>query len=62
MQGTEGAPSAQGCPKGLVQGVESAVDEDLDSNDKSLRERMLKIITEGGRGGQGHDGACDGFW
>ena len=45
MQGTEGAPGAEGCPQGLVQGGESAADEDLDSSDESLRERVLKIVS-----------------
>ena len=44
MQGTEGAPGVEGCPQGLVQGGESAADEDLDSSDESLRERVLKIV------------------
>ena len=48
MQGTEGASSAEGCPQGLVQGRESAADEDLDSSNESLRERVLKIVAYGG--------------
>ena len=46
MQGTEGALGAEGCPHGLVQGGECAVDEDLNSSDKSLRERVLKIVAD----------------
>ena len=46
MQGTEGAPAAEGCPQGLVQGGESVADEDLDSSDESLRERVLKIVAD----------------
>ena len=46
LQGTEGAPGAERCSQGLVQGSESAADEDLDSSDKSLRERVLKIIAD----------------
>ena len=63
MQGTEGAPGAEGCPQGLVQGGESATDEDLDSSDESLRERVLKIIADRGilrsgskRGGDQREG------
>ena len=44
MQGIKGAPGAEGCPQGLVQGGESAADEDLDSSDESLWERVLKIV------------------
>ena len=44
MQRTEGAPCAEGCPQRLVQGAESAADEDLDSSNKSLQERILKIV------------------
>ena len=46
MQGTEGAPGAEGCPEGLVQGAEFAADEDLDSSNKSLRKRVLKIVAD----------------
>ena len=48
MQGTEGAPGTEGCPQGLVQGPESAAHEDFDSNDESLRERVLKIVADRG--------------
>ena len=48
MQGTEGTPGAEGCPQGLVQGGESAADEDLDSSDESLREHVLKIVADRG--------------
>ena len=33
---------------GLVQGVESTANEDLDSSDESLRERVLKIVQHPG--------------
>ena len=46
MQRTEGASTAKGCPQGLVQGGESVADEDLDSSDESLWERVLKIIVD----------------
>ena len=46
LQGTEGAPDAEGCPQGLVQGAESAADEDLDSSDESLREHILRIVAD----------------
>ena len=46
LQGTEGAPGAEGCPQGLVQRLESAADEDLDSSDESLRECVLKIVAD----------------
>ena len=48
MQGTEGASGAEGCPQGLVQGGESTADEDLDTSDESLRERVLKIVVDRG--------------
>ena len=48
MQGTEGAPGAEGCPHRLVQGPESAAHEDVDSSDESLRERVLKIVANRG--------------
>ena len=48
MQGTEGAPGAEGCAHGLVQGPKSAAHEDVDSNDKSLWERVLKIVADRG--------------
>ena len=44
LQGTEGALGARGCPKEVIEGVDSAADEDLDSSDKSLRKRVLKIV------------------
>ena len=46
MQGTEGAPGAEGCIQGLERGPESAAHEDVDSSDKSLRERVLKIVAD----------------
>ena len=48
MQGTEGAPGAEGCLQGLVQGPESAAHEDVDSSDKSLWEHVLKIVADKG--------------
>ena len=48
MQGTKGAPGAEGCPQGLVQGPESVAHEDVDSTDESLRERVLKIVVDRG--------------
>ena len=48
MEGTEGAPGAEGCPQGLVQGGESAADEDLDTSDESLGEHVLKIVADRG--------------
>ena len=58
MQGIEGAPGAEGCPQGLVQGGESAADEDLDTSDESLWERVLKIVADRGvlRSGQKRGG------
>ena len=63
MQGTEGAPGAEGCPQGLVQGGEFAADENLDTSDESLRERVLKIVADRGvlrsgskRGGNQREG------
>ena len=63
MQGTEGAPSAEGCPQGLVQGGESAADEYLDTSDESLWERILKFVADRGvlrsgskRGGDQREG------
>ena len=46
LQGTEGAPGGEGSPQGLVQGAESAANEDLDSSDESLREHVLKIVVD----------------
>ena len=46
MQRTEDALAAEGCLQGLIQGGESAADEDLDSSDKSLQERVLKIVAD----------------
>ena len=48
MQGTEGASGAEGCPQGLVQGPESTTHEDVDSSDRSLWERVLKIVADKG--------------
>ena len=48
MQGTGGAPGAEGCPQGLIEGLESAAHEDVDSSYESLRERILKIVTDRG--------------
>ena len=48
MQGTEGALDAEGCPHGLIQGLESVAHEDVDSNDESLWERVLKIVADMG--------------
>ena len=48
MQGTEGAPGAEGCLHGLVQGLESAAHEDVDSSDECLWERVLKIVADRG--------------
>ena len=63
MQGTKGAPSAEGCPQGLIQGGECAGDEDLDTSDESLRECVLKIVADRGvprsgskRGGDQREG------
>ena len=47
-RGLEGAPGAEGCPQGLVQGPESAAHGDVDSNDESLWKRILKIIADRG--------------
>ena len=46
LQGTEGAPGGEGCLQGLVQGAEFATDEDLDSSDENLWERVLKIVAD----------------
>ena len=46
MQWTKGAPGAEGCIQGLERGLESAAHEDVDSNDESLRERVLKIVAD----------------
>ena len=48
MQGTKGAPSAEGCLQGLERGPESAAHEDVDSSDESLWERVLKIVADRG--------------
>ena len=48
MQGTKGAPGAEGCLQGLEQGPESAAHEDVNSSDESLRERVLKIVADRG--------------
>ena len=48
MQGTEGTLGAEGCLQGLEQGPESAAHEDVDSSDKSLWERVLKIVADRG--------------
>ena len=63
MQGTEGAPGAEGCIQGLERGPESAAHEEVDSSDESLRERILKIVadkvvpsSESQRGGNQREG------
>ena len=63
MQGTEGAPGAEGCLQGLERGSESSAHEDVDSSDESLRERVLKIVADRGvpdlgsqRGGDQREG------
>ena len=43
---TEGAPSAEGGSGDLIRDVHSAPADDLDSNDDSLRERVLKVVAD----------------
>ena len=43
---TEGAPGAEGGPRDIIRDVHSVPTDDLDSNDKSLRERVRKVVAD----------------
>ena len=43
---TEGTPGAEGGPGDIIRDVHSAPADDLDSNDESLRKRVLKIVAD----------------
>ena len=43
---TEGAPGAEGGAGDIIRDVHSAPADDLDSRDDSLRERVLKVVTD----------------
>ena len=43
---TEGAPETEGGLGDIIQDVHSVADNDLDSSDDSLRERVLKIVAD----------------
>ena len=43
---TEGAPGTEGCAGDIIRDVHSAPADDLDSNDDSLREWVLKVVAD----------------
>ena len=43
---TKGAPGAEGGARDIIRDVHSALVDDLDSSDDSLRERVLKVVAD----------------